>query len=200
MYGKAQKLFYILAGFLLLTGFFVLKPNSSVEITSLQNEIKHEFTVAWIQTIGDQPYFDDLYVVVDGVFNFYDSAAIETIALLDPKGADDDMIQVFAQVYHEFKLALIHHPNVAANQPEQPPIDLAHFMKEPALSNIVPEPEDLVVKMAGSVSGTLLDEEAVNQDRPWVTIRDNFTGQLYCMAVYNGEVNKYLGPCKYDYE
>ena len=63
MYGKAQKLFYILAGFLLLTGFFVLKPNSSIEITSLQNEIKHEFSVAWIQTIGDQPYFDDLYVL-----------------------------------------------------------------------------------------------------------------------------------------
>jgi len=38
-----------------------------------------------------------------------------------------------------------------------------------------------------------------DSDRPWVTLKDNLTGQKYCVAIYNNEVNKYLGECKYDY-
>ncbi len=56
-------------------------------------------------------------------------------------------------------------------------------------------------QVQGFVAGTYVDlEQPVNDmSRPWVTLQDNMTGQTYCVAIYNNEVNKYLGECKRDY-
>ena len=75
-------------------------------------------------------------------------------------------------------------------------------MSEEPLYNIVPY--RTIVKTIGTVAGASIDLRAMtdpvnSQNQPWVTMRDALTGQYYCLAVYNGEVNKYLGPCKFDY-
>lgn len=55
----------------------------------------------------------------------------------------------------------------------------------------------------GEVAGLLYESEYM-QDEPLYNIHPDFnfqpedTGQLYCLAIYNGETNKYLGECKYD--
>jgi len=63
--------------------------------------------------------------------------------------------------------------------------------------------EDVITTVVGSgtVAGEYIElEQPVNDAaRPWVTLQDNMTGQTYCVAIYNNEVNKYLGECKRDY-
>ncbi len=186
----AEKLFYTLAGFVLLTALFVLHPTNQSEVANLQNQMSSQFAVAWQQTIGDQPYFDDVALVFDSIERFYGQAGDATIALFDHGVADRDLAFIFTNVYQDFGAAIAHLPKngdkttaIASLSP--------NFMSEPAIYNIVP-----VLAPTAVVSGASI--EPVNKTNSWVTIRDNFTGQLYCLAIYNNNINKYLGACKND--
>ncbi len=196
MYGKAASIFYGLSSFLLLTGLFIMSESQTPEVLRMQSQIKYEFSVAWQQTWGDQPYFDELIAVIEGVDAFYAQATDQTIALLeDNTGSDQDFAFVIAAVYNNFAQSFkTEDDKTLAVVQEVPMIDPQTFMSEEPLRNIVPE---------GSVAGVHeifeFNTEPVNSGQPWVTVRDNNTGQLYCLAIYNGEVNKYLGECKYDY-
>lgn len=193
MYSRVETIFWGLGIFLLSAGLFLLQPSKIPETTALQDQVQHQFIMAWQQTIGDQPYFDDLSIIYDGVSSFYNQAAIYAVSLIRQPESDAALAYVFKTTYQNFavafdkikighKLADVQLPAVPANK----------FMTEQAIMNIVPGGQ---VAGASVQSGNPVNSVA----QPWVTIQDNFTGQLYCLAVYNGDVNKYLGPCKYDY-
>ena len=206
MYQKASTVFYILSGFVLFAGLFELQPSRIPEVAEMQAQTKQQFSIAWQQTIGDQPYFLDLGEVLDGVFAFYNQSAGQMFALLSPRESDQDMVRVFAQTYGIFAQSL--HlkgsktvaSTVSAFSDDKfvPPAD---FMAEEPLHNIVPEDMNHVSRIIyqGVVSGTETDLTPGNAINSWITVQDNYTGQPYCLAIYNGEVNKYLGPCKNDY-
>ncbi|OGE88064.1 MAG: hypothetical protein A3J07_01700 [Candidatus Doudnabacteria bacterium RIFCSPLOWO2_02_FULL_49_13] len=186
----AEKLFYGLAGFILLTALFVLQPTNRTELAALQDEMTGRLSVAWQQTMGDGPYFDNLILVFDSINEFYGQAGNASLALLEHGVGDRDLAVIGRNFYHELAFSLSHLADsgqILAAIPSG-----IEFMSEPPIYNIVP-----VAANSGAVAGALV--EPVNGDLPWVTMRDNLTGQLYCIAIYNSEVNKYLGPCKYDY-
>jgi hypothetical protein len=143
-------------------------------------------------------------LVFDTVASFYDQSASATIALLSQPETDQDIIFVYSQVYQTFAKAF--NPNYgnpsAIAYTEMPlPSEIPNFMSEEPLYNLVPYRE--VVKTLQTtpvVAGTAVSVEVpVNSEElPWVTMSDNSTGQLYCVAIYNGTVNQYLGPCQRD--
>lgn len=193
MHGKPATIFYSLASFVMFTALFVMQNSSIPEVAALQDTIQHEFSVALVQTIGDGPVFDDLILVFDSISEFYQESAIASISLVQDQASDRDLAFIYTQAYEQVLLAF-HPPPAMPAGAATTETTADNFMTEPAISNIIPEapPE------AGAVSG--LSNEAVNEVVPWVTMRDNLTGQLYCVALYNGELNKYLGACRYDYD
>lgn len=195
MSSRANTLFYALSAFVLMTAVFVMQPSSVPEVTMLQTEIKTQFVTAFQQTIGDQPFFDDVILVFEGVSAFYEEAATSTIALLEDREADADLVNLYAATYEKLVATL---GSYVSNQ-----FGSALASVEPAVAdeeaglNISSSP---VLYFKPAVSGSFVDNSPVNLEKPWVTIQDNYTSQLYCLAIYNGEVNKYLGPCQDDYQ
>ena len=179
MYSKALKLFYVLSIFVLGTVLFVMTHSTYHATRSMQEQ----FSIAWQQTWGDQPYFTEIADVFDGVAEFYDQAGDATISLLSSPEADQDVIHVFSKVYDGLA-------QIFGKNSEQVALDPAKFMSEQPIYNIVPA----VAGASVDISGV----DPVNLHNPWFTARDAMTGQIYCTAIYNGEVNKYLGSCKSD--
>lgn len=174
----SDKIFYALAIFVFGTGLFLFQPSNVPEVSMLQSQVKLQLNQAWQPIIGDQPYFDDLTFIYDSINAFYDQATSAMITLLEPQSSDQDIAFMFGQTYH-----LIANSASIADKNDK-------FMIEPPIYNIAPV-------VAGSVSG-IVTESPANKNNSWITIQDNFTGQLYCVAIYNSEINKYLGACQRD--
>jgi|GEM_PF-2950914 hypothetical protein len=210
MYYKAQAIYYTLAMFLAGTALFVMQPTHISEVTALQDNIKQQFSIAWQQTVGDGPWFDDVALVYDSIDNFYNQTSTTMIGMLQDRGTDADIVHIYAQVYRDFAAMFGQHssPAVAGAAVDAyiskplPPMP-ADFMSEEPLYNLIPEKVNSKQETvsSGTVSGTSVSiSQPVNSmDQPWVTLQDAATGQEYCVAVYNSAVNKYLGACKNDY-
>ncbi|MBX4186859.1 MAG: hypothetical protein KW802_01185 [Candidatus Doudnabacteria bacterium] len=202
MYQTAQSIYYSLAIFVLAAAFFVMQPSNNQELVAWQSDIVQQLTVASKQTMGDRPWFSDLADVYDGINNFYDEAANATIALFSQPETDEDIIYVFNNVYTSFLQSFREGamtPKVAGLSISQVQTMPQDFMKEEPLYNIIPYRD--VVRTVNDASNTLTSDpiNPVNSPaQPWVTVQDNTTGQLYCLAVYNDTVNKYLGACRDD--
>ncbi len=185
MHTRAQQVFYILTSFIFLTAFFVFGNVGEIrqvkEVGELRQSIQQQFSVAWQQTIGDQPYFDDLAYVFDGVSAFYDQSTVAYVDLISQPQADQDIIYVYQRVYSDFASVFQARASDVAVEKAEPLVMPGKFMTEAAMYNIIP----------GDVAG-------VSIDATWVTLQDVITGQPYCLAIYNSNVNKYLGSCKYD--
>ncbi|MBX4191843.1 MAG: hypothetical protein KW804_03525 [Candidatus Doudnabacteria bacterium] len=204
MYHKALSIYYGLSIFVLGAGFLVLHPSSTPEMTIWQNDIKHQVVTAWKQTIGDQPWFEEVGLIYDGVNNFYTLASDETIAVLDQEELNSDVVMVFEKVYTTFANSFRGKNNTDSTAIAYKDLPLPampdNFMTEEPIYNIVPYRTVVKTVETGAVAGAEVDlTSPVNIGRAWVTIQDNYTGQLYCLAIYNNEINKYLGPCKNEY-
>ncbi|HTL39586.1 MAG TPA: hypothetical protein VL306_02130 [Methylomirabilota bacterium] len=182
-------------------GLFIFFPNSSANVLSFQHQAQTSLSIAWQQTIGDQPYFAEVGDVIDGVASFYDQATNATIAMLSMPEADQDLAAVFSKTYQLLAHSL-DKPNTAVALNENM-VNPADFMtQEPVFNIILDKTQNVSAKP--EVSGEEItvfhnSSEVVNLENPWFTAMDAMTGQKYCMAIYNGEVNKYLGECKNDY-
>lgn len=199
MHTKTQNLFYSLSIFLLFTALFLLQQNKIDEVTVLQDQIKQQFSVAWEQTLGDQSYFTPFEMVLEAVDDFYAQATASAIVLLNPRNADDDMIYVFGHVYNNFAAVFTPpKPKIAGEIIDRTTIVPANFMTTKPIYNIVPE--DYITRniyhVTSAVSGEILETK---NTQIWATMQDGVTGQIYCVAIFNGETNKYLGECKRDY-
>jgi hypothetical protein len=206
MYHKALSIYYGLAIFVIGAGFFVMQPTNSPEMVMWQSDIKHQVFTAWKQTIGDEPWFEDVALVYNGVTNFYEAASDETIAVLDQPELNEDLVFVFAKVYSAFADAFEGEGNSDSIAYSDLPLPAVtqNFMSEEPIYNIVPYRTVVTTVDEGNegrVAGTMVDVSIpANSISPWITVQDNYTGQLYCLAIYNATINKYLGPCKNEYQ
>lgn len=148
MHHKARNIFYGLAIFVLMNGLFVMGGVGEVgevrEVRGFRQEVSSEFTKAFVQTIGDQPVLDELELVWRGISDFYDQSTEAMVALLDPKGADDDVIAVGKKVYLSFAQAINNAKNAKsyandANGRAAGEHINQNFMTEEPIYNIVPE-------------------------------------------------------------
>jgi hypothetical protein len=179
-----------------MMAFFLLSPSKNKDVAALQSEMGREFSVAWQQTIGDQPYFEEFAVIFDGVRDFYEESATAMVALIEDKEMDRDLAFVFKTAYQDFG-------QIITGQRGWQPTHVAEAKQAPSMGLITPTAwvnlPPATISESGFVAGAVLDNSPVNIEKPWVTLKDNLTGQLYCVAFYNGELNKYLGPCANDY-
>ncbi|OGE81243.1 MAG: hypothetical protein A3H72_01330 [Candidatus Doudnabacteria bacterium RIFCSPLOWO2_02_FULL_48_8] len=107
MYYRGQKLFYGLSMFLLLAALFVMQdshvPRNTYHVTQFKQEVRTALARGFIQTVGDGPFMTgELVLIFDSADNFYKDAAREMMALLEPRGADDDIIKVGREVFLAF--------------------------------------------------------------------------------------------------
>ena len=203
MYEFAEKIFYSLSMLVLGAALFIMSPSQNSTVADFQNEVSFQFQTATIQVFGDQPVFDDTKFVIESIYNFYDQSADAALALLQPTPAEADLNNVVAAVYQDFQVALSSSQarvaGVETSQVEQP----ANFMQEEPIYNLLPEqlishqPAQADIPVASTDAAEY--ETAINQNNPWANLRDNTTGQIYCVAVFNSQVSQYLGPCKNEY-
>ena len=209
MYTISEKSFYFLSSLALMAALFVLQPNGNNQVADFQSQIGKEFQIASIQVFGDQPVLTDVRTIISGVNDFYQQSADAMLALLTPTAQEGDLNQIVAQTYHNFRLAfeIKATPQVAGtftvrqNQEpvttEEPETVPDNFMQEPPINNLIPD---------GIVPNVSFNSENYSGSLPqvstasWTNMRDSVTGQVYCVAIFNAEVNRYLGPCKNDYQ
>ncbi len=204
MHHRLSATYYGLSIFVLGTALFVMQPRNDIAVTLWQDDIKQQMSLGMAQLWGDEPVLADVALVYGGVEKFYEESSLTLFALMSNEQLDSDITFVYGQVYNNFvyminpeaetKVAGDFDANIDLK------IDLANFMTEEPLYDLAVIPAGQTIKEeAGAVAGwTQPSAEPVNLDNAWFTVVDGLTGQEYCMAVYNGEINKYLGKCKYD--
>lgn len=203
MHYRLNNLYYTLSIFVLGTALFVMHPEENPTVAQWQDNIKEQLSVSFQQLWGDEPFFSEVAFIYNGVNEFYNQSSSALVAMIGNETLDSDIVMVFGEVYNSF--SYMFDPNAAylANKTQGSPdpelsINLAEFMTEEPIYDLA------TIHTAQAESGSVAGWSApsttpVNLDNPWFTVVDGFTGQVYCMAIYNGEVNKYLGECKYDY-
>lgn len=197
----ADQIFYGLAAVVLGAALFVMSPAQTQDLVAFQSAIKTQVATATVQVFGDQPVFSDVEFVVSSINDFYTQSADAMIALLTPTTSDNDLNYVVAQVYSQFAGMFTTHldqPRVAGVSTEIVEKTPANYMQEPALENILP----VYALPTMPPTPPVLEKSvtAVNDNgQTWVDLRDASTGQVYCVAIFNAEVNRYIGPCKLDY-
>jgi hypothetical protein len=206
-----EQLFYGLSAVVLGAALFVLQPANNSDLAKFQANIKDQVSVATVQVFGDQPVFSGVDLIVGSINEFYNQSADAFLALLAPTPGEEDMSRVaqnvYAQIVVMFDQNSIQQPQVAGVQIEAPPAVPDNFMQEEPLYNIVPELPSAppspyfetpfrkkITQSAASFTPAVNDGGGA-----WVNLRDEVTGQIYCVAIYNSEINRYLGPCKNDY-
>ncbi|OGE73699.1 MAG: hypothetical protein A3I07_02000 [Candidatus Doudnabacteria bacterium RIFCSPLOWO2_02_FULL_42_9] len=187
MYAQAKPIYYGLAAIVVSTAFFLFVPLSNPEVASVQQDMVQRLDIGWQQTIGDRAWFEEVFFIYDTVQNFYTQSADATIAFLEDSEADADIYFVWGSVYQIFADVFDQSDSNLAHGPLPSAETVPNFMTEEPLYNLIPYRE--VVKtietpvVAGSATGA------------WRTIIDGVTGQSYCLAIFNGEVNQYVGTC-----
>ncbi|OGE83644.1 MAG: hypothetical protein A3B10_04280 [Candidatus Doudnabacteria bacterium RIFCSPLOWO2_01_FULL_44_21] len=167
MHSKAIFLFNAISIFVLAATLFVLQPSKSQEILEFKTIITKQVSIAWQQTWADNPFLQEFGQVFEGVEEFYAQAATTLAGFLQDKESDQAIGYMLQSTYAKFALALTLNSK---------PLVAGEAVVDPFLA---------------------LDE-AKNQaimKTQWTTITDMITGQDYCLAIFNGEVNKYLGAC-----
>jgi hypothetical protein len=92
--------------------------------------------------------------------------------------------------------------NLELIDPEPVKDIIPDFVKEyrrnkDALTLIPLDPKEIArLPEEGRVAGASVSKRLMPPN--WSTLTDNITGQQYCIALFNGEVSKYAGECKYD--
>ncbi len=213
-----ERIFYSLSTLVLGAALFVLSPQQSQIVSDFQNQAKQQFAIAAVQVFGDQPVLDTPIAVIQSINEFYDQSATAMLSLLEPsQGQDEQMVYVATAVYNDFRLALNPNRNMAVTQsrPEvlgtetkQSDAEIVipkDFMQGEPLHNIVPDGYKPPVSVAPDESQIIAAVQTTEYaqspaDSTWVSMKDGTTGQVYCVAIFNSEVNRYLGPCKNDYK
>ncbi|MBX4204882.1 MAG: hypothetical protein KW788_01680 [Candidatus Doudnabacteria bacterium] len=207
MYWFAEKLFYTLSAVVLGSAFFVIQPTQRAEVAAFQHEVRQQFAVASHQVFGDEPLMvDSTKLVVSSVYEFYMRSADAFIALTTPSASQNDLNIIIADVYNKITTSLDNRERQAAPQVlgietvetqtiEVQPLILPNFMQEEPVMDIVPSHREVTAHPIIQASHPAVNDHGM----PWVDLRDNQTGQIYCVAIYNAEVNRYLGPCIDEY-
>jgi hypothetical protein len=215
MYFKVEQFFYFSAGIFLFLILFLLQPSPVAETSKLQDQVQKEFTAVFSDLVRQSEPLADLGLIFNGVDQFYFQSSQELMALLE---VQDNPVQVEMLIDHvafataelfDFTGSINNNYPIAITaapilRSEFNASEIAYFdtsiTVEPSPS-VSTEPTADLVSQPPQVAGssTHWSEPVNNAVKPWVTLRDNVTGRDYCVSIYNNEVNKYPGECKYDY-
>ena len=199
----AEKTFYSLSALGLGAALFVMQPTYNQNVDQFQSSVKTQFSFAAQEVFGDQPMFASVGTVIASVNEFYNQASDAMIALLSPNETDNGLNYVASATVTSFKTALMtSKPQVAgvstqnADSIEAQP---ANFMSEAPIENIVPENYVLPTNPPPLSDVNISVDAQPAQTATWSNMTDNITGQVYCVGIFNAEVNRYVGPCKNDF-
>jgi hypothetical protein len=188
---------FVFLSVLLLALLFIVSPTKDKDLLVFQQEIRSQFAQATVDVLGGIDYAEPFVLVWESVDAFYKESAAQTIALLEPTESVTEMVLMFSEEYLIDK-------EIASTT-----LVLRPTIKEDAIFNIVPmseadlllDPyfhEDLVYmeEYGGVVAGESISvSEEARPEADWKTITDSITGYPFCLAIFNGEVNSYPGPC-----
>jgi hypothetical protein len=215
MYKKVEQFFYFMsAGFLLLI-MFALHPSNVKATSDFQDKVVGEVSIVWNDLMDGYRPWEEVAFIWNGVSTFFDESANQTIALLQPtempnevRYAIDHVAFATAELF-DFRAPIENAPvNVAVTTISHPSAREVVLSFEELYEEMMQLEEELmfdeqsaILETKPQVAGveTSFSEPVNSKERPWVTLTDNITGQEYCVSIYNSEVNKYLGECKYDY-
>ncbi|MGE5392615.1 MAG: hypothetical protein ACM3NH_02630 [Candidatus Saccharibacteria bacterium] len=209
MYRRAEQIFYASAIAILMAALFVIHPGRSMAVADLQDRMFSDAGLAVVQLIGDEPLFEGVSDLWAGVTGFYGEAADSMLALLAPTESEYRLASSVREgvgSMREFALAYRTASGSSGISNDLPETIASNIepIGEP-LYNIVPD------KNAGSIAWDMPKKspepkvagvaivKPVPAGQSWVTIEDAITRQKDCLAVYNGEVNIYLGECHYEF-
>ena len=178
---------------------FVMQPHQAAPVAAWQGQVKTALSIAWQQTWGDQPVLTAPAEVVSGVAEFYNQSSLALADLLEDSDADADLSLLAQNTYLQLQVAIQRVSPHTAKAPVQTALAPGEFMTQPPLYDILPSARPAAAATAAVAGLSLPSAQPVNLNNPWFTAQDAVTGQKYCLAIYNGEVNKYIGACKNDY-
>jgi len=196
----AEKLFYGFSAVLLGAGIFVIQPAHNQDVSNFQSNIKNQFALAAGEVLDYHPMLDSVEFIVSGVNQFYQEAAISMTAILTPSGSMNGLNFVATSTYQRFaslfnqNLPKVAGISIIARQKEETLVIPPNFMQEDPVYNIVPQQS---LNFAPANQAAIIPPAIPKET--WMNITDTNTGQVYCVAIFNSEVNRYLGPCKNDY-
>jgi hypothetical protein len=209
-YQRAEQLFYATSSLGLALAIFLLLPFGFGHVAQFKATVNEQLEKAFIQIIGDQPFLvDDLEIAWLGVNDFYNVSTDEMLVLLTPTKSEDDLFIIANEVSNQFAPVVVRLASLLervgsvsgeSTQNNQLRIPSDKFMQEESLMNIIPGEIFDMNPEPDILEEYMFIEHPVNNNLPWVTLSDNITEELFCVAIYNNEVNKYQGPCKFDYE
>ncbi len=221
MYKRIEQFFYVASAFVLLGTMFIIKQPANQEVAAFRDDVIGQFTIAFKQVVHTNSSLESVQLVWNGVNDFYGHSADQMIALLDVGEMSPDVQQgvdniAFAATnIFNIKNELLPTTQVASiiqsttssvgyigpTLKDVVSAGVENVMQKIESVQLTPKVEvEVPQKATGQVAGVSThDEQPVNSpQKPWVTLVDNITGQKYCVAIYNEEVNKYLGECQYD--
>ncbi|MBX4188329.1 MAG: hypothetical protein KW793_04325 [Candidatus Doudnabacteria bacterium] len=195
---------FVSLSMLLMAVFFVVQPSDKEEMKAFQTQLKEEFSIASAEILQGESFVEPFAFVWSSISNFYDVSANEALALLQPDSAFNDLAMMFNKEYQaNLKIAavpVLPHPPTEDALINIVPVDENEFLLDPYFN------EDLAYGILGEgvVAGESIDiyeddiiEKPISPVPPvvWRTINDSITGDPNCVAIFNGTVNAYPGPC-----
>ena len=216
MYYKVKQFYYFtLSAFLMLVFFIVSSPaNSPKEVTSTRTElISVVMTSSKTMLANASPTImlslgwslsEDFYIAATkGAYQFFasvdDNASVGT-ALIAFSGEwfPQDQNQDLTLNKKNDKASLEN------SKKEIAPFDTNVYILYNTFDQGYMTPgestSDLEFGGEGVVAGmSWYNESAIPSAPQWINVQDSITGDLYCLAIFYGEVNKYDGLCKNEY-
>jgi hypothetical protein len=217
MYFKVEQFFYYSAGIFLFLILFLVQPSQVAETGQLQEQVQKEFAAVFSDLVKKSEPLADLGLIFNGVDEFYIQSSQELMALLEIQDnpaqvemlidhvafATAQLFDLTSPINDNYPVAVSAAPLVRTELSQLVPdisyFDASSYVTVEPTPSIPTEQADLKTQPEVAGSSTDWSEPANNATKPWVTLRDNVTGRDYCVSIYNDEVNKYQGECKYDY-
>lgn len=193
-----RQLNYAFLCVIMAAAFFVLKPSDSDEVKLFQANLKSDFAQSFASLIGDESFLEPFAFIWNTSEAFYQDTSNQALALLKPTDTMVEFTLRFNKQYQSDKIAA--HSDIS----------LSGYMALDPLINIVPvsDAEKLLdpyfseegFESEGRVAGESIGAGFEDKNPVWLTIPDSLNGEVYCLAIFDGVVNSYQGPCVFDEE
>jgi hypothetical protein len=189
---------FVFLSIALMAVLFVMQPTDDKDMQAFKSEVQDMFVTAAHQVMGDQSVVEPFAFVWTVTQDFYGQSADQALALLKP---DDSLVELALMFDGEYLLdkEMIQAPVITRAASEEPVqlVALQHNETEDLLDPNFDEDLAYVEDFGGRVAGESITtgEPQPTQTAEWVELHDSITGEAYCVAVFFGAINSYMGPC-----
>ena len=191
---SSEKIYYTLSIALLGALLFIARPSSNPVAENLRNEISNQFNLAFLQVVQPQSVLEDVENVVLAVNEFYNQSAEATIALLNPIASNKVLELAVDRAYTGLTSVFLKYHSLVKPTFASSGISSNFFFHSKSFERS--ENKDAFVNSPGLNKGFFyFGSENNTAQSNWTNLKDLVTGQIYCVAIFNSEINRYLGPC-----